>query len=399
MRSADLFAFSVRGLSGHRLRTALSLVGVVIGVAAVLLLTALGEGARRYVVDQFTSLGTNLLIVLPGKIETSGIPGFGGAPNDLTLADAEAIERRVPEVVRVAPISMGTEEVAYRERRRQVALLGTVRDYQEIRQLEIGRGEFLPAGELDRGSPVAVLGTKLARELFPGVDPLGEIVRIGEWRVRVIGVMEPMGVKLGVDFDEVAIVPVATAMKMLNRTSLFRIMAQVRSHQELDAAKQGIVDVIVARHDEDDVTVVAQDAVMSSFNAILNALTRVVGAIAAISLTVAGIGIMNVMLVSVSERTREIGLLKALGAGRRQILAAFLVESSLLSTMGGLLGLATGWALVAILVGLFPALPASPPAWAVWAALGVSVGVGVLFGLLPAYRASRLDPIAALSGR
>lgn len=399
MRSADLFAFSVRGLSGHRLRTALSLVGVVIGVAAVLLLTALGEGARRYVVDQFTSLGTNLLIVLPGKIETSGIPGFGGAPNDLTLADAEAIERRVPEVVRVAPISMGTEEVAYRERRRQVALLGTVRDYQEIRQLEIGRGEFLPAGELDRGSPVAVLGTKLARELFPGVDPLGEIVRIGEWRVRVIGVMEPMGVKLGVDFDEVAIVPVATAMKMLNRTSLFRIMAQVRSHQELDAAKQGIVDVIVARHDEDDVTVVAQDAVMSSFNAILNALTLVVGAIAAISLTVAGIGIMNVMLVSVSERTREIGLLKALGAGRRQILAAFLVESSLLSTMGGLLGLATGWALVAILVGLFPALPASPPAWAVWAALGVSVGVGVLFGLLPAYRASRLDPIAALSGR
>ncbi len=399
MRSADLFAFSVRGLSGHRLRTALSLVGVVIGVAAVLLLTALGEGARRYVVDQFTSLGTNLLIVLPGKIETSGIPGFGGAPNDLTLADAEAIERRVPEVVRVAPISMGTEEVAYRERRRQVALLGTVRDYQEIRQLEVGRGEFLPAGELDRGSPVAVLGIKLARELFPGIDPLGQIVRIGEWRVRVIGVMEPMGVKLGVDFDEVVIVPVATAMKMLNRTSLFRIMAQVRSHQEFDAAKQGIVDVIVARHDEDDVTVVAQDAVMSSFNAILNALTLVVGAIAAISLTVAGIGIMNVMLVSVSERTREIGLLKALGAGRRQILAAFLVESSLLSTMGGLLGLATGWALVAILVGLFPALPASPPAWAVWAALGVSVGVGVLFGLLPAYRASRLDPIAALSGR
>lgn len=399
MRSRDLLAFSVRGLAGHRLRTGLSLLGVMIGVAAVLLLTALGEGARRYVVDEFASLGTNLLIVMPGKIETSGIPGFGGAPNDLTLDDAEAIGRRVREVVRVAPIAMGTEEVSYRERRRQVAIIGTSYSYKEIRDLQVARGEFLPRTELGRGTPVAVLGTELARELFPGIDPLGEIVRVGEWRMRVIGVMEPMGVKLGVDFDEVAIVPVSTAMKMLNRTSLFRLVTQVRSPQEIDAAEQAIVEVIVDRHDEDDVTVIAQDAVMSSFNAILNALTLVVGAIAAISLTVAGIGIMNVMLVSVSERTREVGLLKALGAGRRQILAVFLVESSLLSTAGGLLGLAVGWALVGVLIGVFPALPARPPDWAVWAALGVSIGVGVVFGLAPANRASRLDPIAALSGR
>jgi putative ABC transport system permease protein len=399
MRSADLFAFALRGLTGHGLRTVLSLAGVVIGVAAVLLLTALGEGARRYVVDQFASLGTNLLIIVPGKTETTGIPGLGGAPNDLTLADAQAIDRRLTVVTAVAPVSMGTEEVSYGERRRQVALLGTTREFKDVRQLEVAKGDFLPRGELFRGSPVTVLGTKLARDLFPGIDPLGEVVRVGEWRMRVIGVMAPMGVKMGVDFDEIAIVPVTTGMKMLNRSTLFRIIAQIRSHEEIEGAKELIREVIVERHDEDDVTIISQDSVVSSFGAILNALTLVVGAIAAVSLSVAGIGIMNVMLVSVSERTREVGLLKAVGVARAQILAVFLAEASLLSTLGGLLGLAVGWGLVAILVGVFPALPAAPPAWAVWAALGISVAVGVVFGLLPANRASKLEPIAALSGR
>ena len=399
MRLVDLLRFSLRGLTGHGLRTMLSLVGVVIGVAAVLLLTALGEGARRYVIEQFASLGTNLLIVMPGKIETTGVPGFGGAPNDLTLADAQAIDRRLTMVTRVAPLAMGTEEVAYRERRRQVAIIGTTYEYQEVRQVEVARGEFLPRGELFRGSPVAVLGQKLAKELFPGIDPIGEIVRVGAWRMRVIGVMAPMGVKMGIDFDELILVPVTTAMKMLNRSTLFRILAQVSSHADLEAAKRHIADVMIERHDEDDVTIVSQDSVMSSFDAILNALTLVVGAIAAISLTVAGIGIMNVMLVSVSERTREVGLLKAVGVGRGQILAIFLTEAGLLSTIGGLLGLALGWLLVMVLVGIFPALPARPPTWAVWAALGISVGVGVVFGLLPANRASRLEPIAALRGK
>ncbi len=399
MRGADLVGFALRGLTGHGLRTALSLVGVVIGVAAVVLLTALGEGARRYVIDQFANLGTNLLIVMPGKVETTGVAGFGGAPNDLTLADAQAIDRRLTMVTRVAPIAMGTEEVSYRERRRQVAIVGTTYDYKDIRRVDVARGEFLPKGDLFRGSPVAVLGPKLARELFPGVDPLGEIVRVGEWRMRVVGVMAPMGVKMGIDFDEVAIVPVTTAMKMLNRSSLFRVIAQVSSHAEIETTKDHIARVIIERHDEDDVTIISQDSVVSSFDAILNALTLVVGAIGAVSLTVAGIGIMNVMLVSVSERTREVGLLKAVGVGRRQILAVFVAEAGLLSTFGGLIGLGLGWALVAILVEIFPALPATPPTWAVVAALGISVGVGIVFGLLPARRASRLEPIAALQGR
>ena len=399
MSFADLMRFALRGLSGHGLRTGLSLIGVVIGVAAVVLLTALGEGARLYVVDQFANLGTNLLIVMPGKIETSGVAGFGGAPNDLTLDDARAIDRRLTLVTAVAPIAMGTETVSHQERSRQVAVVGTTHEYKEIRKLSVARGDFLPQGEFFRGSPVAVLGHKLARELFPAEEPLGRTIRVGEWRMRVVGVMAPMGVKMGVDFDEVAIVPVTTAMKMLNRSSLFRIITQVSSNADLETAEQRIIDVIIERHDEDDVTVVSQDSIVSSFDAILNALTMVVAAIAAVSLTVAGIGIMNVMLVSVSERTREIGLLKAVGVARRQILAVFVAEAGLLSTIGGLLGLALGWALVAILVGIFPALPASPPVWAVWAALGISVGVGLVFGFLPASRASRMEPIAALSGR
>ncbi len=399
MSALDLLRFSLRGLTGHGLRSGMSLAGVTIGVAAVIALTALGEGARLYVVDQFASLGTNLLLVLPGRTETTGMPGPGGIPHDLTLEDALAVARSIPEARRVAPLSMNTDEVAYRERRRQLAVLGTTHEYREIRNLEMGSGQFLPPEEWTRGTALAVLGYKAARELFPGEDPVGKVVRIGGSRMRVIGVLGRQGVKLGIDFDEVAIVPVATAMRMFNRRSLFRIIVQVHAYADLESARREVRDLLTERHREEDVTVVTQDALLTTFSAILNALTLALAAIAAVSLTVAGIGIMNVMLVSVSERTQEVGLLKAVGVARRQILAVFLAEAGLLSTAGGLLGLAVGWVLVRVLVGVFPALPASPPAWAVTAALAVSVGVGVVFGLLPARRATRLDPIAALARR
>jgi putative ABC transport system permease protein len=399
MKASEVFTFAAKSLTGHRLRTALSLVGVTIGVAAVVILTALGEGARLYVVNQFASLGTNLLIVIPGYTETSGSFGYGGVPNDLTLDDAQAIARLVPAARRVAPISMANDEVAYHERRRQVAVLGTTQEYQEARQLDMARGEFLPADEVDRGAAVVVLGAKTAKELFGSVEPVGKIVRVAGWRMRVIGVLAVQGVKMGMDFDDIAIVPVATAMQLFNQTSLFRILVQAHAYSDLEIAKDEVRELLIERHDEEDITVITQDAVLSTFNAVLGALTLAVGAIAAISLSVAGIGIMNVMLVSVSERTQEIGLLKALGVGRRQILAAFLTEAALISTAGGLLGLGLGWLAVRVLVRLYPALPASPPTWAVVAALVISVGVGVTFGLLPARRATRLDPVVALAGR
>ena len=399
MSFAELLRFALRGLTGHGLRTGLSLLGVSIGIASVLVLTALGDGARGYVVGQFQSLGTNLLIVLPGKTETSGSFGIGGVPNDLTLEDAEAIERFVPQARVVAPVSMGTEEVAYGGLSRQIAIVGTTPEYLKSRQLRMARGEFLPEDELSRGAPVTVLGDKTARELFRGEDPVGKVVRIGGWRMRVIGVLARQGVKLMMDFDDVALVPVATGMRMFNRPSLFRILIQVHAHTDLDLAKRRILDLLIERHEEEDVTIVTQDAVVSTFSAIMGTLTLFVSGIAAISLSVAGFGIMNVMLVSVSERTREIGLLKAVGVARRQILAAFVTEAAIISGLGGLLGLALGFALVHLGVRLYPVFQATPPAWAVVAAMAVSLGVGVVFGLLPAWRATKLDPVLALGRR
>ncbi len=399
MSARDLVRFALRALTGHGLRTALSLLGVTIGVAAVIVLTALGEGSRRYVIDQFASLGTNLLIVLPGKIETTGFVGVGGAPNDLTLADAQTITRTVPGVLRVAPISMGTDQVSFGERARQIAILGTTHEYQAARRVEMARGSFLPAGELFRGSQVVVLGHKTARELFGGAEPVGQVVRVGGWRMRVVGVLAKQGVKMGLDFDDIAMIPVSTGLQMFNRSSLFRIIVQARGHADLAAVRERVLALLHERHGEDDVTIVTQDAVLSTFSAILGALTLAVAAIAAISLSVAGLGIMNVMLVSVSERTREVGLLKAVGVGRRQILWLFLTEAVVISGAGGLIGLAGGWAAVRVMVRFAPTLPASPPQWAVAAALGLSLVVGVVFGLLPARRATRLDPVLALAGR
>jgi putative ABC transport system permease protein len=400
VRLRDILAFAARALRGHRLRTGLSLLGVAIGVAAVVTLTALGEGARRYVVGQFASIGTNLVIVVPGKTETTGgMPGMGGVPNDLTLEDARALLRGIPEIEKAAPLALGTETVAFEERRRQLAVFGSTHEALEVRRLAVASGRFLPPLEWDRSSPVTVLGQTAARELFPGREPVGQVVRIGDWRMRVVGVLAPRGQQLGIDMDDVAIVPVATAMRMLNRRSLFRLVLQVRTHADLDRTKERVVRLLAARHGEEDVTVITQDAVLGAFTSILGALTLALAGIASVSLVVAGVGIMNVMLVSVSERTREIGLLKALGAGRRQILFAFLAEAVLISGAGGLVGLGVGWLAVQALVALYPALPASPPAWAVIAAFSLSVVVGAVFGVLPARRATRLDPVAALAGR
>jgi putative ABC transport system permease protein len=400
MTFADLLAFATRAVRGHRVRTALTITGVAIGVAAVILLTALGEGARRYVVGQFESLGSNLLAVVPGKTETTGAAAFMSVTTkDLTLADAEAIARRVPGVARMAPMTMGSETVAHGDRARQVAIVGATSDFLEVRRLRLGRGRFLPPGDLRRGMPVTVLGAGVARELFPSDDPLGAIVRIGAVRARVIGILEAHGTQLGMNLDEVAIIPVARAMRLFNRRSLFRILLDVRAHADLDAAKANVIAVVKERHGEEDVTVVTQDAVMSSFSKILQALTLAVAAIAAISLAVAGIGIMNVMLVSVAERTSEIGLMRAVGVARGQITGVFLAEAALLSLGGGIVGVAVGLAGVWALVATYPALPARAPLWAIASALGLALAIGLVFGLVPARRAARLDPVAALGGR
>jgi putative ABC transport system permease protein len=396
----DLISLAWTALAGHRVRTAFSVLGVAVGIAAVVALTALGEGARQYVIQEFTSIGSNLLSVLPGKTETTGtMPGMGGVPNDLTLQDLLALRRNIHAAQYIVPVSMGTETVSHGERRRQVAVIGSSPEFLKARELRIAQGQFLPPGDVERGTAVVVLGHMTARELFPGQQPVGQVVRVGEWRMRVIGVLAEIGTQLGVKMDEVVIVPVATGMKMFNRSSLFRILVKVRSPKDLDGACDKVIAILTERHDEEDVTCITQKAVLSTFSSILQTLTLVVVAIGAISLTVAGIGVMNVMLVTVSERTEEIGLLRALGATRGQILWVFLIEAVMLAGLGGFVGLVVGLGSVHLLTWLYPAVPANPPAWAMVGALGLAMILGGLFGVVPARRAAKLDPIMALQGR
>ena len=401
MRSRDLLTFGWGALAGYPARSWLTLLAMSIGVAAVVLLTALGEGARRYVMDQFSQLGTHLLIVLPGRSETTGgaPPLMGVTPRDLTLRDALALNRS-SHVRRVAPISVGSAPVAHGALDRESTILGSTADLLPVRQLTLAGGRFLPTQRPDRATPVVVLGHVLKSELFGHEAALGAWVRIGDRRFRVIGVLGPSGRSIGLDLGEVAIVPVASAQALFDAPSLFRILVQATNEDAVAKAKRAIRDIIRERHDgEDDVTIVTQDALRSTFDGILRALTYAVAGIGAISLLVAGVLIMNVMLVSVAQRTREIGLLIALGAARPQVTRLFLVEAALLAGVGAAGGLAIAAGTLWLAYRWFPAYPMIPPLWAPPAAVAVSLATGLLFGLLPAQRAAALDPVQALSGR
>jgi putative ABC transport system permease protein len=264
--------------------------------------------------------------------------------------------------------------------------------------MRMGAGRFLPPGTTE--GPICVLGAKIQNELFRGENPLGETVRIGEYRMRVIGVLAPRGTSIGMNLDEGVYVPVETCLRMFNRTSLFRVVAEVRTHADIQPVAEDVRRVLRERHHgTEDTTVLTQDSVLSTFQRILAMLTAVLAGIAAISLAVAGIGIMNVMLVSVSERTPEIGLLKAVGVSDRQVTAVFLIEATLISAAGGLLGLAAGLGVGQLMRRLWPDFPVQPPVWAVLAAVTVSAAIGIAFGSMPARRAARLDPVQALMRR
>jgi putative ABC transport system permease protein len=402
MRTADLLAFAVGAARGNRVRTALSMLAMAIGVAAVVTLTALGDGARRYVVREFSAIGTNLVIVLPGRTETGGInPGsfVSGTPRDLSIDDAMAL-LRAPAVQRVAPLAVGTSELSVAGKLREGMVMGTTAEYIEVRQARMAQGQFLPIEDWNRGSMVMVIGAKVRAELFPNEPALGRFVRVGDRRFRVIGVLASTGSGLGMNTDELAIVPVSVAQAMFNTNTLFRILVEARNRDAIEPAKRQVTQIIQQRHDgEQDVTVITQDAMLATFDKLLGTLTLGVAGIAAISLAVAGILVMNVMLVSVAQRRSEIGLLKALGASGGTIRGAFLVEAALLSSAGALLGYALGLAGAALIRALYPVFPAFPPDWAVLAALGTALGTGLLFGVLPARNAARLDPVTALAKR
>ncbi len=402
LHSADVSRFAWGALKGYPTRSVLMLTAMAIGVAAVVVLTSLGEGARRYVSNEFASLGTHLLIVIPGRAETAGVtPGtlMGETPRDLTLDDARSLTRS-SGVRRMAPVMVGSATVGWQGRERETPVLGSSHELLAIRHWRLAQGKFLPPTDLDLASPVCVIGSAIRKEIFGARRALGEWLRIGDRRFRVIGVMGSEGRSIGVDVQDTVMIPVASAQQLFNRASLFRIVVEARSRADMEAVKRFIVETLRERHQgEEDVTVITQDAVLATFDRILNALTYAVGGIAAISLAVAGILIMNVMLVAVSQRTAEIGLLKALGATGRQILVLILAEALLLSALGAAAGLLLGQLGSLMIRHAFPALPAYAPLWSVSASLLVALATGFLFSLLPARRAARLDAVLALSRR
>ncbi len=402
MRLIDLIRFARDAATGNPLRASLLVLAMAIGVAAVVVLTALGDGARRYVMNEFSALGSNLVIVLPGRSQTGGFsPGnaITNTTRDLTIDDAQALQR-ASAVIRVAPLVVGTSEISAHGKLREVLVAGTVSQYLELRHTVMAQGRFLAAGDWRRGAGEAVIGAKVRTEMFGAEPALGQLVRIGDRRVRIVGVLASTGQGLSMNTDEMVLVPVALAQSMFNTNTLFRILVEANGRGTVEAAKAQVQDIIAARHEgEKDVTVITQDAVLSTFDRLLGALTLGVAGIAAISLAVAGILVMNVMLVSVSQRTSEVGLLKALGATAGGIRAIFLTEASILSLAGALLGYVLGQIGAAVIRQLYPTFPAYPPDWAVFAGLATALVTGIVFGVLPARRAAQLDPVNALAKR
>ncbi len=402
MRTADTLRYAYLAALGYPLRTSLLILAMAIGVASVVVLTALGDGARRYVLGEFSSLGSNLVIVLPGRTETKGFSPatfISSTPRALTVEDAQHL-LRAPAVLRMAPLSVGSSEAAYGGKLREVTVVGTNADFIKVRQLKLAQGRFLPANDVHENSAVVVLGAKVRDDLFGPKPALGRVLRLGDRRFRIVGVLAAGGQGLGMTTDELAILPVGQAQALFNSDSLFRILVEARSRGAIPDAKKEVRNILIQRHEgEEDFTLITQDAVLATFDKILSALTLAVAGIAGISLSVAGILVMNVMLVSVTQRIGEVGLMKALGAAGLTIRLVFLTEAAMLSLAGAAVGLVLGYGGAALIRQLYPVLPAYPPQWAVLAGVGTAVVTGVVFGLLPAGRAARLDPVEALMKR
>jgi len=402
MRTVDCTRIALGAVLRYPLRTAMMLLATSIGVGSVLILTSMGETARDYITGEFQSLGTRLLVVFPGKTETSGnMPGAltGSVERELTLDDARALYRS-PHVEILAPIVVGSMPVSYGGLERDTTVLGATHDFLEIRNWKMGLGEFLPEVDFERQPPACVNGRTVRAEFFGSDSPIGQWLRVADRRCRVIGVLAQEGTSMMIDANEIVLVPVAYAQMLFDVSGLFRIIIQATDRGDMTAAKEDIVEIIKQRHyGVEDVTVITQDAVLATFDGIFDTLTRALAGIASISLIVAGVLIMNVMLVAVSQRTREVGLLKALGATRKQIIALFLTEAIFLALFGGAAGLGLGYLAAAGLRGAFPGFTFMPPLWAAAAAFTVAMACGVFFGILPARKAANLDPIAALAGR
>jgi putative ABC transport system permease protein len=393
---------AVRAMQRHPMRTFLTALGIVIGVGAVITMVGLGHGARQEVEEQVNRLGQHVVLVFPGARQLGGVSIGGGQANTLTVEDALAIRDEIPEVVAASPEVRSQRVIVHGNRNWFTRIYGQSHDYLQIRQWPIESGSMFTEEDVDRAALVAVVGRTIVDELFEGADPIGETIRVRGLPLTVIGVLAPKGMSLmGSVQDDIVVVPYTTAFQRISgRSHAMVINVQVYDQASMGIARQKITDLLrerhrLAPHQENDFTVQTQEEVAQAATETSRVMTLLLASIAAISLFVGGIGIMNVMLVSVTERTREIGLRLSVGARGRDVLAQFLIEAVVLCLLGGVGGIALGM-LSTNLIATYAGWPALFSTDAMAAAVSVSAAVGLFFGFYPAWKAARLDPIEAL---
>jgi putative ABC transport system permease protein len=396
MITSDLFRFTFASASSHRLRSALTALGIGIGVTAVILLTSIGEGLQQYLLREFTQFGTNIISVSPGKATTFGASAATfNTTRPLSLADAEALSR-VPFVTHTIGTVQGNAEVRGNGRSRRTLVTGTGPNMPSVWSFDVQLGEFLPPDDQTAPRPFVVLGSKVRDELFGSANPLGERVRIGGSRFRIIGVMESVGTLLGFDMDDAVYIPAARALELFNKDGLVDISVLHEESVPPEEVVAGIRRMMISRHGGEDFTITTQKQMLDVLGSILKIVTSAVAGLGGISLLVGGVGIFTIMTIAVRERTSEIGLLRALGAVRQNVRNIFLVESILLAALGGVGGLILGGLIVEITKILVPALPLSYSIPYAIAAEAVAILIGLLAGVLPAQNAANLDPVDAL---
>ncbi len=396
MKLADSLYFSWRALTAQKQRTALSAGGIAVGIAAIILLTSIGEGIHQFVVSEFTQFGTHLINITPGKTQTHGASvGSIGSTRPITLDDVEAL-RAVPNARFVNGGVMGNAEIRFGNRVRRVMVYGEGAEFSRAFSMSVNVGNFLPPDSADSARAFAVLGSKARQELFGAENPLGKVIKVGGNRFRVIGVMASKGQVLGFDLDDTVYIPTARALELFNREGVMEAHVVYRPDAQVETVVENIKRILLARHGREDFTVTPQQQMLSTLSTVLDVLTFAVAALGGISLLVGAVGIITLMHISVHERVAEIGLLKALGATKNGIRSLFLIESAGLSVLGGIVGLGGGGAIAWLLQTLVPALPVQVPWDYVLGALIASMLIGLGAGVMPAWMAAQMDPVESL---
>jgi putative ABC transport system permease protein len=396
MRYADLILLSYRAVISHKLRSSLTILGLIIGIAAVVILTSIGRGIHSFVLAEFTQFGTHLATVSPGKKSTFGLSGATiSTVRPLSMADAAGLSK-IASIIAVVPVVQGNARIEAESKQRRTNVLGVGSSVPEVWRIKTAGGRFLPPGDDDNPRALAVLGHKLAFELFGSASPLGKRIRIGSDRYRVIGTMEKKGQMLGFDMDDTLYIPAAKALELFDRESLMEIDLLYRSGISVADVQNSIKKLLIARHGLEDFTIITQNQMLEKMDSILSILTMAVAALGSISLFVGSVGILTIMTIAVTERVSEIGLLRAVGAERRIIFLLFLFEALALSMAGGFIGVFAGIFAVKMISVALPALPVEFAWIYIAAAFIVSLMIGVAAGVMPAMKAARLEPLEAL---